>query len=271
MVVISQVRWKMPVLTRFSSKLNLFKKAGGCFSFEFTFNKEFSFKFLNKNFNFGWVIQKSKSGMWINAPAILLKAHNSKARHSKLLQLQEPWKVFTVQRTVCHLIKLSVIRTSSVSDRKVFYCSCLFRKTRTEVQTSERRIKQIEAQHLTVSWGKQGEADSCRVKMMSFHPSSFCVSVCFIQLGDPPMSCTSGSNRTCSHTNTLKHTWRMSAHFRPNLASEDLKTHLLNCSSAVFILLHYLWKNVGNILETLLQQTCISILIRQWRDCVDSS
>ena len=57
-----------------------------------------------------------------------------------------------------------------------------------------------------VSWGKQGEADSCRVKVVSFHLSSYCLSVNCIQLGDPPMSSTSGSNRTCSHTNTLKHT-----------------------------------------------------------------
>lgn len=42
--------------------------------------------------------------------------------------------------------------------------------------------------------------NSCRVRVVSFHLSSFCLPVNYIQLGDPPRPWTSGSHRTCSYT-----------------------------------------------------------------------
>lgn len=39
---------------------------------------------------------------------------------------------------------------------------------------------------LTVSWGKQGGANSCRVKVASFHLSSICLTANCMQLGIHP-------------------------------------------------------------------------------------
>lgn len=119
-------------------------------------------------------------------------------------------------------------------------------------------------QHLNSQRGKQGEANSCRVKVVSFHLSSHCLSVNCIQLGDPPMSCTSGSNRTCSYTNALEHTHTHTQNLSqcPNpfvrtLARDDLKTEQ-KCRSC-FLLYCSTFGHMFAISSYLLRWTCVSV------------